>query len=171
MRFLKLAWAYIHALLTGRNYGRLQFDEQFFTPDRRFQFLSPGSSPLWRAMVFGIWLYPFTVGGKALIAGFSLAFLIGAVSVEVPMYQIFIALLALIVVTSAMGSMFRWAKLEVTGGFPARITVGQILTGHFSVANKGWMPVYDVSAGCFLPPRGWEVHKLPLMIPHLPSGI
>jgi uncharacterized protein (DUF58 family) len=170
MRFLKSAWFYLRALLTGRSYGRLQFDEQFFTPNRRFQFLSPGSSPLWRAMVFGVWLYPFTIGGKAIIAGFSLAFLIGAVSVDVPMYQIFIALLALILVTSAIGSLFRWARLEVTGGFPDRITAGQVLTGHFLLKNCGWIPVYDVSAGCFLPPRGWQVHKQPLMIRNLPRG-
>lgn len=170
MRFVKAAGSYLRALLTGRSYGRLQFDDQFFAPEHRFRFLAPGSSPLWRAMVFGVWLYPFTVGGKALIAGFSLAFLIGAVSVDVPMYQIFVALLALIVVTSAIGSVFRWANLEVTGGFPERITAGELLTGHFLLKNKGWMPVYDVSAGCFLPPRGWEVHKQPLMISHLPSG-
>lgn len=170
MSFFKSTWYYLRAFFTGQSYGRLQFDEQFFAPDRRFQFFSPTSSPLWRAMVFGIWLYPFTVGGKALIAAFSFAFLIGAVSVDVPMYQIFIALLALIVVTSAMGSVFRLAKIEVTGRFPERITAGQLLTGHFLLHNRGKLSVYDVSAGCFLPPRGWEVHKQPLMISHLPSG-
>jgi len=170
MRFLVVTGNYIRALLTGRNYGKLQFDEQFFPSDRSFRFLSPGNSPLWRAMVFGVWLYPFTSGGKALLAGFSLAFLIGAVSVDVPMYQIFVALLALIVVTSAMGSLFRWAKIEVTGGFPEKITAGQVLTGHFQIRNTGRLSVYDLSAGCFLPPRSWEVHKQPLMITYLPQG-
>src|SRR4051794_24307429 len=102
MRFFKTAAAYLRALFTGRSYGRLQFDEQFFPPNREFRFLSPQRSPLGRALLFGIWLYPFTRGGKILIGGFSLAFLIGAVSVDVPMYQIFVALLTLILLTSTL---------------------------------------------------------------------
>ena len=167
MRFLRTVRAYLGALLTGRSYGRLQFDEQFFPSGQGFRFLSPRSSPLLRAMLFGVWLYPFTMGGKMLIAGFSLAFLIGAVSVDVPMYQIFVALLALILVTSTVGSVFRWGTLEVTGGFPAKAVAGETITGHFTLHNVGSLPFYDLSAGCFLPPRNWEVHQTPLMIAHL----
>lgn len=170
MRFLKIAGAYLRALVTARSYGRLQFDEQFFPIGRGFRFLSPQSSPLWRAMMFGIWLYPFTIGGKVLIGGFSLAFLIGAVSVDVPMYQIFVALLTLILVTSTIGSMFRWGNVEITGGFPVQATAGQTITGQFTIRNVGRLPLYDLSAGCFLPPDNWEVHKVPLMIAHLPRG-
>ncbi|MDB5336054.1 MAG: Secreted protein containing [Planctomycetaceae bacterium] len=170
MQFLRTVRAYFRALFTGRSYGRLQLDEQFFSGDQRFRFLSRQRSPLWRAMLFGVWLYPFTTGGKVLIAGFSLAFLIGAVSVDVPMYQIFVALLALILVTSTVGSLFRWGKLEITGGFPEKATAGTTITGQFTIRNIGGLPLYDLSAGCFLPPRNWEVHKTPLMVPSLGLG-
>lgn len=170
MRFLKTAFAYMRAFFTGRNYGRLQFDEQFFPPNREFRFLSPQSSPLWRATLFGVWLYPFTMGGKMLIGAFSLAFLIGAVSVEVPMYQIFVALLTLILVTSTIGSLFRWGKVEVIGRFPEQATSGQTITGEFLIRNIGTIPLYDLSAACFLPPSNWEAHKVPLMIAHLGRG-
>ncbi len=170
MRFLRTAGAYLRALFTGRSYGRLQFDEQFFPANREFRFLSPQSSPLWRALLFGVWLYPFTRGGKVLIGGFSLAFLIGAVSVDVPMYQIFVALLTLILVTSTIGSVFRWGKVEITGGFPEQATAGQTITGQFTIRNVGRLPLYDLSAACFLLPSNWEVHKLPLMIPYLGRG-
>lgn len=167
MHFWRTVRAYWQALITGRSFGQLQFDEQFFPPSSGFQFLSPRRSPLWRAMLFGVWLYPFTTGGKALIAGFSLTFLIGAVSVDVPIYQIFVALLALILVTSAVGSCFRWGRLEITGGFPEKATVGETITAQFTIRNIGQLPIFDLSAGCFLPPRNWEVHKTSLMVPHL----
>lgn len=145
-------------------------DEQFFATGEKFRFLSPQTSPLWKAMVFGVWQYPFTLGGKALIIGFSIAFLIGAVSVDVPMYQIFVGLLALILVTSSIGSVFRLASIEVTGQFPEKATAGQKIVGHFLIRNVGQLPVYDVSAGCFLPPASWDVDKSDLMIPYLGKG-
>ena len=170
MRLLRTANACFKALFTGRSYSRWQFDEQFYSGGERFQFLSPQSSPLFRAMLFGVWLYPFTTGGKVLIAGFSLAFLIGAVSVDVPMYQIFVALLALILVTSTVGSIFRWGRLEISGSFPEQAIAGSTISGQFTIRNVGRLPLYDLSAGCFLPPRNWEVHQTPLMISALGLG-
>jgi uncharacterized protein (DUF58 family) len=170
MRFLKVVAAYARALVTGRGWRRIQFDEQFFPAGGGFKFLSPQRSPLWRALLFGLWLYPFTIGGKALIAGFSLAFLIGAVSVDVPMYQIFVALLTLILVTSTIGSMFRWGKVEVTGAFPTQASAGQTITGRFIVRNTGRLPLYDVSAACFLPPSNWDIHPTSFMVPYLARG-
>jgi uncharacterized protein (DUF58 family) len=170
MHFLRTVGAYLNALFTGRSYGRLQFDEQFFSGLQRFEFLSPRRSPLWQALLFGVWLYPFTMGGKVLIAGFSLAFLIGAVSVDVPMYQIFVALLALILVTSTVGSIFRWGKLEITGSFPEKAISGKTILGQFTIRNVGRLPLYDLSAGCFLLPRNWENSTDPLMVPSLGLG-
>lgn len=170
MRFLKTALAYLRAFCTGRSYRRLQFDEQFFPPSREFRFLSPRRSPLGQALLFGLWLYPFTQGGKVLIGGFSIAFLIGAVSVDVPIYRIFIALLTLILVTSTIGSVFRWGDVQVTGGFPEQATAGQTITGHFTIRNIGRLPLYDLSAACFLPPSTWEADQTPRMIPHLARG-
>lgn len=170
MRYLKTAWAYLNALLHGRSYGRLQLDEQFFPPRSEFRFFSPRASPLFRGLLFGIWLYPFTMGGKVLIGGFSLAFLIGAVSVDVPMYQIFIALLTLILVTSTIGSMFRWGNVEITGNFPEQTSAGQTITAQFTIRNTGRLPLYDLSAGCFMPPNNWDVDTTELMIPYLGRG-
>jgi uncharacterized protein (DUF58 family) len=169
MQFLRKTLAHLRYLYAGL-YQRLRPDEQFFPVGARFHFLQPQSSPLWRASLFGLWLYPFTTGGKVLIGGFSLAFLIGAVSVDVPMYQIFVALLTLILVTSTIGSMFRWGKVQITGSFPSQATAGQTITGQFAIRNVGRLPLYDLSAGCFLPPNNWEVHKTPLMVAHLGRG-
>lgn len=89
------------------------------------------------------WYYRVTYPGKLLLFGFFLSG-IGTVSVSVPIYNLFSVLMALILVDGIVSWIFR-PQCELTGDFPAQTTAGQPAIGHFTVTNRGWLPVYDMS--------------------------
>ncbi|QDU00050.1 DUF58 domain-containing protein [Gimesia aquarii] len=89
------------------------------------------------------WYYRVTYPGKLLLFGFFLSG-IGTVSVSVPIYNLFSILMALILVDGIVSWIFR-PQCELTGDFPAQTTAGQPAVGHFTVTNRGWLPVYDMA--------------------------
>lgn len=89
------------------------------------------------------WYYRVTYPGKVLLFGFFLSG-IGTISVSVPIYNLFSILMALILVDGLASWFFR-PRCELEGDFPAQTTAGQPAVGHFTVTNRGWLPVYDMA--------------------------
>lgn len=89
------------------------------------------------------WNYRMTVPGKLLLLGFFLSG-VGTISVSVPIYNLFCVLLALIFVDGVASWFFR-PRCELKGDFPAQTTAGQPAIGNFTVTNRSWLPVYDMT--------------------------
>jgi uncharacterized protein (DUF58 family) len=162
---------------------------QFGSP-ASFRLFSLGRSPLYRALVFHVWDYPFTRAGKLLIAAFCLSTLPGAITDEVPLYVVPVALLALVLVVSSIGSIFRMvsaieeifrivfsiksifrlAKCQLRVQWPDRVSAGQTVTLMATVTNVGWLPVYDLAVACFSPPDAWEPVRDELTVAALGRG-
>src|SRR3569623_1785987 len=74
----------------------IQRIRQWIPEDEQFSFFSLGPSPLFRRLWFYVWDYPFTPPGKVFLAGgFILSGLVGAVTVESPVYRLCMAILLL----------------------------------------------------------------------------
>src|SRR5215204_1980324 len=112
-----------------------------FAGETDFRLLSLRRSPLLRSLSFYVWDYPFTRAGKLLIFAFFFSALPGAITDEVPMYCIPVSLLALVLVVSGMGSVFRWARIVVKAEWPERVAAGESIFVRVHLANAGWMPV------------------------------
>jgi uncharacterized protein (DUF58 family) len=89
------------------------------------------------------WYYRMTYPGKILLFGFFLSG-IGTISVSVPIYNLFSVLMALILVDGIASWIFR-PRCDLKGDFPAQTTAGQPAVGHFTVTNRGWLPIYDMA--------------------------
>ena len=89
------------------------------------------------------WNYRLTAPGKILLFGFFLSG-IGTISVTVPIYNLFCVLMALILVDGIASWVFK-PHCDLKGDFPAQTTAGQPAIGHFTVTNRGWLPVYDLT--------------------------
>ena len=116
-----------------------------------------------------LWTYRFTAGGKWVIAGLLLSAALGSASVDVPIYQIFCALFALLCVDRFAGFLLRPA-LEVRGAFPARVTAGQVVTGRYELVNRGKRTAYDLGLRFFRLPRSFDAADPETTLGHLPPG-
>jgi hypothetical protein len=98
-----------------------------------------------------LWTYRFTAGGKWVIAPCCFPPL-GSATVEIPIYQIFCALLVLLCADRIAGFLLR-PKLEIRGVFPAQAVAGQVVTGRYELVNRGKWTAYDLGLRFFrLPP-------------------
>jgi uncharacterized protein (DUF58 family) len=116
-----------------------------------------------------LWTYRFTAGGKWVIAGLLLSAALGSASVDVPIYQIFCALFALLCVDRFAGFLLRPA-LEVRGAFPARATAGQVVTGRYELVNRGRRTAYDLGLRFFRLPHSFDAADPETTLGHLPPG-
>lgn len=73
---------------------------------------------------------------------------VGAITVEIPIYQIFCAVFFLAAVAEAVGTFLR-PRLKVDSQFPTRATVGVPLCGEIIVENIGYFPAFDLMVGFF----------------------
>ncbi|QDV48287.1 DUF58 domain-containing protein [Gimesia fumaroli] len=89
------------------------------------------------------WYYRVTYPGKILLFAFFLSG-VGTISVSVPIYNLFSVLMALILIDGIVSWIFR-PHCDLRGDFPAQTTAGQPAVGHFTVTNKGWLPIYDLA--------------------------
>ncbi|MCA9015550.1 MAG: DUF58 domain-containing protein, partial [Planctomycetaceae bacterium] len=89
------------------------------------------------------WYYRVTYPGKILLFAFFLSG-VGTISVSVPIYNLFSVLMALILIDGIVSWVFR-PRCDLKGDFPAQTTAGQPAIGHFTVTNKGWLPIYDLA--------------------------
>ncbi len=121
-------------------------------------------------VVFYIWTYPFTPPGKVLMMALSISGVAGAITDDMPIYQIPVTLAVLVMVASACGSVLRWLSVSISGEWPDRVTVGQTVRGDFTVTNINRWPLLDVSLAIFKLPALWDTVREERMVPTLPAG-
>lgn len=98
-----------------------------------------------------VWRYKLTRGGRYVFYGACLSVL-GTVTVQIPVYQIFFALSSLLAVAELTGFVFR-PKLRLDAHLPLKTTAGQPATGTMTVTNAGLRPAFDIAAGFLKLPR------------------
>ncbi len=125
-------------------------------------------SVVYRSLRF-LWTYRFTAGGKWLIAGVVLSGAIGGATVEVPIYQLFCALLALLCVDRIAGFLLR-PKLDVLGTFPEKATAGQEVAAQYTLVNRGRLTAYDLGLRFFRLPRSFQSVDPEVTLGHLRPG-
>lgn len=116
-----------------------------------------------------LWTYRFTTGGKWVVAGLMFSAALGSASVEIPIYQIFCALFALLCVDRIAGYMVR-PKLEVRGSFPTQATAGQTVAGQYTLVNRGKRTAYDLGLRFFSLPRSFQSADAETTLGQLPPG-
>lgn len=119
---------------------------------------------------FFIWTYPFTPAGKIVMVALSISALAGAITEEMPIYQIPVTLGVLVLVASGVGSVLRWMSVSIRGDWPEQVTVGQPVRGEFVVTNDSRWPLLDVSLSIFKLPSNWSLVCDAGMVPTLASG-
>jgi uncharacterized protein (DUF58 family) len=100
--------------------------------------------------------FRMTESGRLLALGTIVAVMIGSITLDVPIYHLFVALLLLFVVAAAVGFAY-WPRCVVMGGFEGKAVAGEPVWGHYTVRNRSRLPAYDVSVGLFDLPREIEV--------------
>lgn len=108
-------------------------------------------------VIFFLWSYPFTPAGKVLMGALSISALAGAITEDMPIYQIPVTLGVLVLVASAVGSVLRTLSVSLRGEWPDQVIVGQPVRGEFLVTNDSRWTLLDVSVSIFKLPLGWEV--------------
>ena len=102
-----------------------------------------------------LWKYRFTNVGKWFAAGLIFSAALGSASVEVPIYQVFCALLAFFCIDRVVGGLTR-PKLRVQNDLPDRATAGEPFVSQLMICNVGNRTGYDLGAGYFDLPRSFE---------------
>ncbi|TWT57976.1 hypothetical protein KOR42_13440 [Thalassoglobus neptunius] len=111
-----------------------------------------------RQQPFLIRLTKFLVGfkltpiGRVAVLGIFLS-AIGAVTVEIPIYQIFCGLVAFFGLIELTGILLR-PKVDVKVWLPDRVTAGESVTGYLTITNLGWLPACDIMCVMFGLPGG-----------------
>ncbi len=121
-------------------------------------------------VLFFIWTYPFTPAGKVVMLALTLSGIAGAITDEMPIYQLPVALLVLVMVTSGASSVMRWLSVTISGEWPDHVTAGQTVRAEFTVHNDTRFPVLDVSIACFNLPKGWQEVREERIVPTLAPG-
>ncbi|QDT64434.1 DUF58 domain-containing protein [Calycomorphotria hydatis] len=121
------------------------------------------SYSLWRQ-----WRDDLTPSGKCIVWSIVLSGL-GAVSVQMPIYQIFCGLIVLISLAAICALIMR-PKVTMKGDFPLRTTAGAPARGIFHVTNIGKLPAFDVSLGFFDLPKSFYCQRDEYVISRLGPG-
>lgn len=116
-----------------------------------------------------LWEFKVTAPGKVLLACVVITGLVGWITFRVPVYRLFVGLLALSVVSSLAELLFR-PKLELRDDWPERAVASQPVAIAARLTNRGRSAGYDVSAGCFVLPPGLEPHTPAELVPRLAPG-
>src|SRR5690606_3117381 len=129
--------------------------------------------PMYRSRVIGplhryFWGFKLTPAGRGTVVALLLA-AIGSITVEIPIYQIFCGLMALLFVTEPLGILLR-PTVELSGRLPERARCGEPLTGVFTVTNHSRRPVFDLMLGMFDLPREIAMVDADRYVPALPRN-
>lgn len=95
--------------------------------------------------------YKLTPIGRIAVLGIFVS-AIGAVTIEIPIYQFFCGLICLFGLIEAVGMLLR-PNLEVSSWMPERVTAGESVTGYITVKNRGRLPTCDVMCAMLGMPR------------------
>ena len=116
-----------------------------------------------------LWTYRFTSGGKWLVAGLLFSGVFGSASVDIPIYQVFCALFALLCVDRITGFLFR-PKIDIRGTFPQKATAGQTVAAKYTLVNQGKLTAYDLGLRFFRLPPSLAPADPEQTLGHLPPG-
>lgn len=124
---------------------------------------------------------PYIFRGARFVLGFKLTPLgraaavllffsaMGLVTVEIPIYQVFCGLVALLGAVEFTGSVLS-PRLIVRAEMPSVATVGEPVVGTVHARNRGWFPAFDLMAGVFNAPSAIRQVDGDQFFPHLPRG-
>lgn len=97
------------------------------------------------------WCDDLTPAGKIVFWGICVTGL-GTIELQMPIYQLFFGLVALIGIGATAGAVFR-PRVLIEGDFPDRAAAGQATTTLIGLTNLRRIPAYDVGANILgLPP-------------------
>lgn len=116
-----------------------------------------------------LWTYRFTTGGKWVVAGVFLSGSLGSWSVEVPIYQLFCALVTLLCADRIAGFLLR-PRIDVLGTFPEKATAGQEIAVKYTLVNRRRLPAYDLGLRFFRLPRSFSAVEPEAAVGHLKPG-
>ena len=115
------------------------------------------------------WRNELTGCGKVLVWSIALSGL-GTVSVQMPLYQLFCALVMLLAAASGACSLLR-PKVAMFVTLPARATAGASVAGRATLTNRRrWLPAFDVCVGFYDLPDGFAPTPETVAVPYLPAG-
>lgn len=95
-----------------------------------------------------------TPAGRCLAAAVIVSLLLG-IEVSIPVYQIFCALVVLLLTTWLAGNWFR-PTVSIAGELPSKAVAGQPVSAEFMVVNRGRWTAYDLSFGFLELPTVFE---------------
>ncbi|QDT16169.1 DUF58 domain-containing protein [Alienimonas californiensis] len=113
------------------------------------------------------WRNELTVCGKALVWCIALSG-IGTVSVQMPLYQAFCALVMLLAVASGACSLLR-PKVTMDVLLPERATAGSPVVGRATLTNRRRVPAFDVCVGFYDLPNEFAPTAETVAVPYLPG--
>ena len=116
-----------------------------------------------------LWTYRFTAGGKWVILALLSSAVLGSATIEIPVYQIFCALLILLCADRITGFLLR-PKLEVLGTFPTQAVAGQWVTGRYELVNRGKWPAFDLGLRFLRLPGSFDAVDQETTLGDLASG-
>ncbi len=104
------------------------------------------STNYWQTFRFLVGFKLTPVGRFAVLGIFLSA--VGAITVEVPIYQIFCSLICLFGTIELVGILMR-PKLRVAGFLQVKVTAGDTVQGYITVENAGVLPACDIMCTVF----------------------
>ena len=115
------------------------------------------------------WKHELTAGGKTLVYAIALTGM-GTVSVQLPIYQAFCALVVLLATSAGVGSLFR-PTVGLEPDLPERGTAGVPLSGPVRVTNRSrFRPAFDLHVGFYDLPDAFEAPPERVAIDQLSPG-
>ncbi len=105
-----------------------------------------------RRLVWRVWHFDLTGGGRILLAAIFFSGLAGCMTFLVPIYNTFVALIFLYVACYAV-SLLVHPRISLSGSFPKKAMAGRRVDAEFTVTNNSRVPTYDLSLRMFSLPR------------------
>ena len=123
---------------------------------------------IYRASRF-VWLFKLTPGGRVLVLAILMTAL-GSVTTQLPIYQLFCGLFALLAVAETTGLVLK-PSLRIDGAPPTLSSAGATVTTQLTLHNRSrFRPTFDVMLGMFGLPRGVKHLNADVYLPAIHPG-
>lgn len=99
-------------------------------------------------MFIDVAYFKVTRQGWCFIAGLVISTMIGMLTMLLPIYNVFVALMCFLVISSLVSLIF-WPRCSVSGQVPEKLVCGQTAKVDFTITSHAALPSYDVSIGFF----------------------
>lgn len=116
-----------------------------------------------------VWRFRLTAAGRTILAAILVAGMASWVTLSVPIYHVFSALVALYLGSSLFALLTR-RRLAVRADLPDRAVAGQNVTAVFEFTNQSRRSAYDLGVGFFQLPPAVQEAEPPGMLPRLAPG-